>query len=51
MTTTERIFELRQQHRALCEALADLGLPPDVILEDARAGIGQAVDHRSRAGR
>lgn len=51
MTATERIAELRQEHRALCEALADLGLPPDLILDDARAGIGQAVEHRARAGR
>lgn len=46
-----RIAELRRELRALAWVLAEVGVPADVIVDEARAGIGQAVEHRTRAGR
>lgn len=51
MTATERIAQLREELKAIAWGLAELGVPPDTIVDDARVGIGQAVEHRARAGR
>lgn len=50
-TRTERIAELQRELRAIAWVLAELGVPGEVIGQEVRAGIIQAAEHRSRAGR
>lgn len=47
----ERVRDWRRELRALAWALAAVGVPADVVLDTARAGIADAVTAHSRSGR
>lgn len=51
MTLIERAAGWRQELRALARALAEVGVPAEVIVDDVRAGIAGAVDAHARSGR